>query len=290
MAFVKLPPEIARRSDAELVEMLDDPDLDLDLRERILDARPDIAATYADGWSLRADGHGSGIVGPDGRWYPILPSECTDEQGNMLPAQDRNWTTVGDAATGVTYGRQLPFGALMLANGIGGGGIGAPTDEWHSVGTDQLDYVRTDGDGLRLDVDVAVGSDYQRPPGGPTESNRVTRYSDALDIAFNAADGLTYEQQTRPTGRTSPMRRSRSTRTATAGSSSPSSRCRATGSPSASLVFPAPSTRTARSSPSGRRRTNAPSSSEPRRRGIHTERSDGFWSARVLCRLGWAIT
>ncbi|MDN5854269.1 MAG: hypothetical protein L0K86_15740, partial [Actinomycetia bacterium] len=148
-------------SDKRLAGALADPDLNLHLRDAIIDSRPDAVAILAKNWELTRDtetgedmlcrpNSNGQIVGPDGRLYNVtIPGDAPESDIPVMgPINDNirddgagsGWITVGSETGDIAYGNEIDIGDKVAFVIAGTAGAGKPIGHWQSIGSEQSTY------------------------------------------------------------------------------------------------------------------------------------------------------
>lgn len=204
-------------TDQQLVDALNDPELNADIRQLILDNRPSAVQLLADQWELTADTEAEGfcrngvIVGPDGRLYSVdipQPNEndtvgAASGEGDQIPddGSGSGWTTMTSRHGSIEYGD--PVGLReQIAFVIGG----VKTYGWQSIGPDQEQYVAMDDGMAYVNDGTQPDPEYQKPPDGqvnpypgehtyPEPYNGGQRTADITGMVTGVLEGLNEAQE-----------------------------------------------------------------------------------------------
>ena len=210
-------------SDERLAEALADPDLNLEVRNAIIESRSGAVAILARNWELtrdtktRADmlcrpNSNGQIVGPDGRLYNVtIPGDAPESDIPVLgPMNDSipddgagsGWTTVGSKDGDIAYGDEIDIGDKIAFVLAGTAGLGKPIGHWQSIGPEQSTYMTTHDGSVTLNDGTNPPQEPGRPVFGPypdsmtpPEHNNMYRASNAAFVAIAGLEGLTNAQQ-----------------------------------------------------------------------------------------------
>lgn len=210
-------------SDERLAEALADPDLNLDVRNAIIESRPDAVAILARNWELTRNTETRGdliclptvsgqIVGPDGHLYNVtIPGEALEYDVPVIgPVNDNipddgwrsGWTTVASRDGEIAFGEEIDFGDTVAFIIAGTAGLGKPFGRWQAIGSEQGSYVSMTDGSVTLNDGTNAPEEANRPVFGPypdsmtpPEYNNMYKASNAAYLAIGGLEGLTNAQQ-----------------------------------------------------------------------------------------------
>lgn len=180
-------------SDEKLANALGDAQLNLEVREAILESRKDAVEKFQEDWKptvqpgLGRDSTDSNaenvsglIVGPDGHVYPVgIPQDrpasdtpVLEAQGDVIPddGTGSGWTTVNRSQGEVAFGEEIDLSAQTTFAILGASarhGLTNPSGEWQSIGKDQGEYLVFKGEATYVADGTETPADPKRPQLGP---------------------------------------------------------------------------------------------------------------------------
>ena len=210
-------------SDERLAGALENPELNLSVREAILEERPEAVAILSRNWELTRDtmtgadfmcrpNSNGQIVGPDGRLYNVtIPGDAPESDIPVMGPMNDNilddgansgWTTLGSRDGDIAYGEEIDIGDKIAFVLAGTAGLGKPMGDWQSIGADQSQYVHMTDGSVTLNDGTQAPTEGGRPPLGPypdsmtpPDHNNMYRGSNAAFIAITALEGMNNAQQ-----------------------------------------------------------------------------------------------